>query len=752
VSTSGEKPILELGDDPWRLRIKGVNPASSGEEETLFALSNGCLGVRGSWEQGSPVYEPGTLVNGFHEVWPIEYPEGGYGFATTGQTILYVPDATGLRVSVDGVALDLESGQVERVLDLRNGVLQVTASWPDLEVTWWRLVSLVERSILAARVSVTARRGLTLEIDSIWRNRQDSDYLAHPEAGFDPRRAPSFSHPVLIEKDFERSADDLSFSITYRTLTSGMELSCQCRHRPGPGLEVLADGKQTRFRADLEPGDTVELEKISSYEREFPPAGVGFASLAERQQKAFESFWSRWSIVIEGDSELQQAVNWIVFQLHTASAQMKDAGLAAKGLTGQTYEGHYFWDMDVFMLPFVVHTNPEAAARLIRFRYGMLPQARHRARQLNLQGSLFPWRTINGEEASAYFEAGTAQYHVNTAVIHGLATYVDATGDLDLLAEVGVEMAIETARMWVDLGFYDKSGSFHLHMVTGPDEYTALVDDNAYTNLMARASLERTTEWTEWMESERPDQYRHLVTALQLSPDEREQWRRAAGAMHIPHDPQRGLTPQDARFLAREQWDWSTPADRYPLLLHFHPLVIYRHQVLKQADVVMAILNLPDAFSSELAAANFRYYDPITTGDSSLSPPVQAAVAAMIGDHEASLRYLRQAALIDLGGLADNVAAGIHLAAGGGVWNALVRGFGGFRISRGHNVLSPNIPPAWTRLSFSLQVGSSRLHIDASAAAVTVTVPEGPELTLDIWGREAVVGPEPQTFTRDQTC
>jgi alpha,alpha-trehalose phosphorylase len=365
-----------------------------------------------------------------------------------------------------------------------------------------------------------------------------------------------------------------------------------------------------------------------------------------------------------------------------------------------------------------------------------------------LKGALFPWRTINGEEASAYYEAGTAQYHIDAAVILGVAAYVEATGDRGLLWEVGVEMAVETARMWSDLGFFGTDGRFHIHMVTGPDEYTALVDDNTYTNLMARFNLLRAIEWLTSMNHEATDLHRRLVARLGIDDSEVEGWHRAADAMYVGFDDDLGIHAQDARFLEREPWDWDTPRDRYPLLLHFHPLVIYRHQVLKQADVVMAIFNFPDQFTPEVARANFDYYDPITTGDSSLAAPVQAGVAAMVGHKERAITLLRHAALTDLDDLAGNTDHGLHLATAGGVWLALVRGFGGFRRNEGRVVVHPRVPPQWGTLSFSVMVDGSELAIRAAAHEVTLVRPEGEPLVAEVFGQSVTVAGQPVTIAR----
>jgi alpha,alpha-trehalose phosphorylase len=732
------------GRDPLALRVSGVDPERAGQEESLFALSNGWLGVRGVWEQGRPLYEPGVLVNGFHETWPITYPESAFGFATAGQTMVYLPDPSGLRVSVDGRLLDLVDAEVERTLDFSTGVLETNALWPEVSVRWRKLVSLVYPNLVVATIELQAHRSLSVSVESSW-DRQSGGGAA----GFDPRRAATSHNDALVEGPVGRIDGALAFSVTYRTPGSKMTIRCECRHRADPGLQVEANGTNTVFRADLVSHQTIAMEKRTRYgDLDTAASDLNFADLAAAQTDHLERFWAQHRITIDRDLVLQQAINWIVFELHQASVLVNAGGVPAKGLSGQAYEGHVFWDMDLFMLPFVAHTDPMAAARLIRYRHSMLPKARSRARQLNLQGALFPWRTITGEEASAYYEAGTAQYHIDAAVIFGVAAYVDATGDRDLLWDVGVEMAVETARMWCDLGFFGSDGRFHIHMVTGPDEYTALVDDNTYTNLMARFNLERAIEWMSSMKEEAADLHRELASRLDVDDGEVGEWRRAADAMYIGFDENLGIHAQDARFLERERWDWDTPRDRYPLLLHFHPLVIYRHQVLKQADVVMAIFNLPDDFTPDVARADFDFYDPITTGDSSLSAPVQAAVAAMVGHQERAVTLLRRAAQTDLDNFAGNTDHGLHLAAAGGVWLALVNGFGGFRRNEGRVVIDPRVPPAWGSLAFSVLADGSPLTIRATADDVTLVRPDGEPLVAEVFGQMVKVAAQPVTINR----
>ena len=745
----------DYGPDPWVIEIRGADPETIGLHESILALSNGHIGVRGSFEQGPPRHQPGLLVNGFHETWAIDYPEAAYGYATTGQTILFAPDATGMSIHIDDHPLELGSAEMTRRLDLRKGVLTTSAVWPELSAQWSRLVSLSRRNLLAIRVRTEGGKASAATVVSSWRNRQDTDYLAADESGSDPRRARSFGRKVLNAGPMK--IESSSLAMIFRTARSGMDLAFALDHRPA-GARVASDTVSTDEAEFTLEG--LSIEKRAAYllspdqaeAKADLESAPDFSNLALEQEASLEEFWSHASVGVSTDPVLQQAINWNLFQLHQASAQLFGKGIPAKGLTGQAYEGHYFWDMDVFVLPFLAHHSPRAAAEIIRFRHSMLPAARLRARQLGHQGALYPWRTINGEEASAYYEAGTAQYHIDAAVIYGIDSYFMSTGDEEILWDCGVEIAVETARFWEDLGFFEKRASspdsFHIHMCTGPDEYSALVDDNAYTNYMARFNLSIAAEWVRRMATKQPDRYRALADRIGLERSEVAGWEKASAAMELPIDPTLGITPQDARFLEREPWNWDTPAERYPLLLNFHPLVIYRHQVLKQADVVMAMFLLPEFFSEPLTRANFDYYDPITTGDSSLSYPIQAAVAARVGRLDLALRYFRHAAFLDLANLAGNTPDGVHIATAGGVWQALVSGFGGFTWRAGQPHLSPNLPVEWESLDFSISIKGSRVRVEVGRDEVTVSLEHGDPVNLDVWGESHSVGAQATTIRR----
>ncbi len=719
ITGVGGWPGYPFTPEPWALTREGLAPDLVGLDETLFALGNGNLGVRAAFEQGTPVHEPGTLLNGFHESWPIVYPEPAYGYASRGQTILYLPEASRLSVRWNGVLLDLGDARLRRRLDFRTGILTTTADWPQAKVQWERLVSLRHSDVFAQRVTVEAKEAGALEVQSRIINRLDIErtgqdvQLFEPGEKVDPRLAPAFGRRVLQLGD--RHAAGTTCVLTYRTTSSDMPLAVASRvdcSLDTAGWSIV-DGDRAALNgtARMEPGNRHTTEVVVAYRRDDDATaaleyveGMGdFAALAGDQEKDLASLWATSDVVIEGDPIAQQAVRFAILQLHWASASMTGHGVPARGLSGRSYEGHHFWDSDVFLMPFLAATNPDAAREVIRYRYSMLPKARERAAELALDGALFPWRTITGDEASAFFEAGTAQFHIDAGVIRGVRRYLAWTGDDETLWEMGVELAVETARMWASLGFWDEEG-FHFHGVTGPDEYTALVNDNAYTNQMARMNLRFAVEAVARMQAEQSAGFGRLAAALNVTGDEMEEWARIADAIVILRDEELGVTAQDATFLSLEPWDWDTPRDKYPLLLHFHPLVLYRHRVLKQADVVMAHFLLPEDTPLEQRRADFDYYDPITTGDSSLSPAIQAAVAAQVGRETEAWSYFREAVTLDLADRVGSAANGIHLACSAGVWLAVIRGFVGLELEEDGVTTDPTLPEGWESVTVNLQV------------------------------------------------
>ena len=772
--------------DPWRIVEKTLDLSDEGVTETIFAIGNGYLGMRGNHPEGRHAHEHGTFINGFHETFPIRHAELAYGFAEVGQTIVNAPDSKVMRVYVDDEPLSLDVADLreyERVLDMREGVFRRNLLWETpsgklVKVDYERMVSFEEKHLSVMSIEVTVLNAdAPVAISCQMVNRQDgqtvygsSPSLAKTGAAFDPRKAERISERVLQPQDHWQDGNRAALS--YRVTDSGMTIGVVADHiieTENPydtRRSIDADIARNVFRVRAAAGKPVKVTKLVSYHtsRGVPARELvdrcrrtldrvqdeGVPVQFERQRAWLDGFWERSDVRIGGHDDLQQATRWCLFQLAQAAARADALGVPAKGVTGSGYSGHYFWDTEIYVLPFLAYTTPLWARNALRMRYLMLPAARRRAFQLNEAGALFPWRTINGEEASAYYAAGTAQYHINADVSFALAKYVRATGDLDFLFRDGVDIAVETARLWATLGFwrFDDTGveSFHIHGVTGPDEYTTVVNDNLFTNVMARFNLRFAARTVREMAEADGEVYRLMVDRLGLEPGEPEAWERAAEAMHIPFSPTLGIHPQDEVFLEREIWDLeNTPPDKRPLLLHFHPLVIYRYQVLKQADVVLALFLQGNHFSPEDKLADFEYYDPLTTGDSTLSAVVQSILAAEVGYQDLALEYFRQSIFVDLADLHNNAADGVHVASAGGVWTSLVSGFGGMRDHYGELSFDPRLPEAWPWLEYVLHWHGTRLDIRLTRDELSVRAGEGEPVGFSVRGVGYVVGPGEET-------
>jgi len=751
--------------DDWRMIEKGFHREFLAQNETMFSVSNGYLGLRGTVDEGRPVKQHGTFVNGFHETWPIVYGERAHGFAKTGQTMLHITDAKIIRLYVDDEPLYLPTADLleyERVLDMRAGTLDRHIQWEtpsgkQVMVTSRRLVSFEHRHLAAISYEVivlNASAPVVLSSEVVTNLRQGD---STPDDA-DPRRAPRFANQVLLPR--VSHLEKRRVVLGHVTERSGMTLGCGVDHVFETSntyrCETAVSENEARvaFTVDARKGEPIRLFKFMSYHtsRSAPPkelclrAGrtldraveMGFEMLVESQRSYVAGFWERSDVEIKGGRpRAQQSLRCNLFHLLQASGRAEGNGIGARGLTGQAYEGQYFWDAEIYVLPFLVYTSPRIARNLLRFRYSQLDKARDRAREVNQKGALFPWRTINGEEASAYYAAGTAQYHINADIMYALRKYVGATGDEEFLFKYGAEMLIETARMWADLGFYgDGDGHFHIHGVTGPDEYNTVVNDNTFTNLMARRNLRFAIETMERMSRDHTRRYQALAKRTGLDAGEIEAWREAADRMYVPFDEAASIHPQDQNFLEKRPWDFEgTPREKYPLLLHFHPLVIYRHRVIKQADIVLAMFLLSREFSWEQKKRNFDYYDPLTTGDSSLSASIQSIIAWEIGDVDKALEYLWFAALTDLSDVGGNVQDGVHLASIGGTWMAVVHGIAGMRDDGDELEFDPHTWPGLERLRFPLSWHGQTLDVSLTPESVTYSLRQGSGLTIRHRGR-----------------
>ncbi len=434
----------------------------------------------------------------------------------------------------------------------------------------------------------------------------------------------------------------------------------------------------------------------------------GWQGLVDAQRKILDDYWDGADVEVEGDPICQQAVRFGLFHLLQASARAEGRGIASKGLTGTGYDGHIFWDTDGFVLPVLTYTLPHAAADALRWRASTLDLAKERAAQLDLKGAAYPWRTIRGQECSAYWPAGTAAWHINADIAMAFERYRVVTGDESLEKEVGLEVLIETARLWHSLGHHDRHGVWHLDGVTGPDEYTAIVRDNVFTNMMAAHNLR--------VAADACARHSERARDLGVSTDETAAWRDAADAAHIPFDEELGVHPQSEGFTTYAEWDFET-RNKYPLLLHEPYALLYSAQVVKQTDLVLAMYWQSHKFSDEQKARNVDYYERRTVRDSSLSACTQAVMCANVGHVELAHDYTYEAALVDLRDLHHNTKDGLHMASLAGAWTALVAGFGGLRDDEGVLSLNPYLPDA--HLTTAISVALARLSADRGRRSTT---------------------------------
>ncbi|PPK90802.1 alpha,alpha-trehalose phosphorylase/kojibiose phosphorylase [Kineococcus xinjiangensis] len=730
--------------EPWAVREGPLDLSQLERTESLLALSNGRLGVRGGLDEGAPEGAPGTYLSGAYEVWPMTHPEYSYGYPRVQDRIVGVPDATRVELFVEGERFDVRTGELhehDRTLDLRSGTLRRTVRWTSptgvtVRIRSERLVPLEHPRLMAVdyRVKVLdaphdrADQGIHVEVrsaavaseelhDPVTQARRTGGSLRQRTDGSGQAIA------VVVEHDVTGPADTAvrTHALPQRVVTTadtrlsvGSELRVvKCAALGWADKDARAD-LLDELRADLDVG-----------------VRAGWEGLAAEQRRVVGEFWEHADVRVEGDEDLQQAVRFALFHVLQATAQAADRGIPAKGLTGTGYDGHTFWDTEVFVLPMLNHVRPAAAAAALRWRHAMLPAARERAAELGLAGATFPWRTITGRECSGYWPAGTAAVHLNADIADAAVRHLAATGDEELAREVVTDLVVETARTWGVLGREDDEGRFHVDGVTGPDEYSALVDDNAYTNLMAQANLRAALDLVRRF----PDR----AAALGVDDEEVATWERLADAVHVPRAAD-GMHLPHARSGAHLRWDFEgTSPQQYPLADHFPYFSLYRRQVAKQVDLVLAMHLRPDAFTPEEKRRAFDYCEGVTVRDSSLSASTQAVVAAEVGHLGLAEDYVHEAAFVDLHDLRDSTADGLHIASLAGAWSALVAGYGGMRDADGRLAFTPRLPAGLTELCFRTLHRGSCLEVRITRQEATYTVVSGGPVDTCHHGEEFTV-------------
>jgi alpha,alpha-trehalose phosphorylase len=734
--------------EPWCVTERGLDLDMLARSESVFALSNGHIGLRGNLDEGDPHGLPGTYLNSFYELRPLPYAEAGYGYPESGQTVINVTNGKLLRLLVDDEPFDVRYGTLdshERILDLRAGTLNRRVQWTSpahdkVRISSTRMVSLTQRAIVAIAYEVEPVDDEPLRIVL------QSELVANealPPQSKDPRAAAALESPLVSE---EHTARNHQAVLVHRTRQSGLRMAAGIDHivegpeQSSDEMTSSPDVCRLTIATVLRPGELLRVVKFVAYgwssQRTRPAlhdqvvaalAGArlsGWDGLLAEQRAYLDEFWAGADVEIDGDAEVQQAVRFGLFHILQAGARAEQRPIAAKGLTGPGYDGHTFWDTETFVLPVLTYTHPTSAADPLRWRQLTLPIAKERAGELGLDGAAFPWRTLRGWESSGYWPAGTAAFHINADIADAVVRYIDATQDEDFERDVGVELLVETARLWRSLGHHDMDGRFRIDGVTGPDEYSAVADNNVFTNLMAQQNLQAAAEVAA--------RHRDVAIRLGVTTEETASWRDAAAAVVVPYDERLGVHPQSEGFTDHARWDFEdTRPDQYPLLLHFPYFDLYRKQVVKQADLVLALHLRGDAFTTEEKQRDFAYYEGLTVRDSSLSACTQAVMAAEIGHLELAYDYLGEAALVDLADLSHNTGDGLHMASLAGAWTSLVQGFGGMRASDGRLRFAPRLPSAISRLEFRIRYRGRRIAVTVDHEHATYDLRDGDPITIE---------------------
>ena len=746
--------------DAWRFTQSKWRPDVAARDETLFALADGALGVRGGLEESASPTQ-GTFVAGVWERSPIHHHERHFGFARTTDTRVPVADATAIRIRLGSFRVDPADGEClafERTLDLRLGKLSRSLVWrtpqgATFEVKAQRIVSLAHPGLVCIRWQLSSLDYAgPVAIDScIYGDRTAA------AQGEDPRFGAGSG---LVMHSTHGGADVNGAWLAQRTTASAIGVVCAQRHRVTgaafAGASSDANSARQIFTTSLERGASIVVEKYVAYAWT-QPQGVetddelytnaqatldaaitsGFDLLADAQARTYGEFWNRADLRIDGADSGQadeQALRFNLFHLFQSAGRDGSGGIAAKGLTGEGYEGHVFWDSETFVLPVFAFTAPELMKPSLVWRFRSLDRARAHAREMNhRRGALYPWRTIGGDECSAHYPSGSAQYHINAAVAFAIRLYVEASDDQAFLSEGGAEILIETARIWLQVGHFNtrRGGAFCIDDVTGPDEYTALIDNNYYTNRMAQEHLRYAVAVTRELAAKSPKYFDALAQRLELSGSEIADWSRAADAMYLPYDERLRIVAQDDTFLDKPRWDFAgTPPEKYPLLMHHHPLTLYRHQVCKQADAVLALVLAGDNVDRATKRRSFDYYEAITVHDSTLSASTFAILAAEVGYSEKARRYFLDTLRVDLDDLHANTGHGAHMAAMAGSWLALAWGFGGLRVANGRIEFDPMLPANWRGYRFGIVWKGRRITVTVDAKAAHYALLDGTPLQI----------------------
>ena len=725
----------------WQISEDTFNPETKHmrSQETVYTVGNGYFCTRGTFDEGYSRATPATLLFGVFDAVPIAKEE-----------LANAPDWTSLGLIINGERFRLDKGKIldyHRTLDMQEGILRRTVHWETptgirVKINSERVASLADNHVGMVRYSVTNEdSNLPLDI-ALWTNfntavgNYDLMHWETVDQGFE-------GEVMWLESETKKTKVQLAQTMTFTTTLP------ECR------TEYISSyiAPSIRIYGKLAPGETMEAEKlvvmyttrdgvepvptaIGHHRKLFDtttgePAkkGLVYDHLLIKHKEAWQQFWQEADVIIEGDEKSQLAIRYNIYQLRINSSAHDDRySIAAKGLTGFGYRGHIFHDTEIFMLPFFTHVLPDFARNLLHYRYHLLPAARKKAASNGYEGAQYPWEsTLDGEETTPssiiHPETGEVipvlngfiEYHISASVAHAVQSYWEVTGDDEFMQNYGAEIVLSTATFWGSRVEKDTDGAYEITNVIGPDEWHEHVNNNAFTNYMARQNILDALKDLRWLQTTAPSKARDLVQQLHLTDERLQHWQDVIEKLRIPQDPQTKVFEQFDGFFQLEELDqdqFKGRKDSYQGIMGIHAVQKYR--IIKQADVLMLLTVLNQNFDLETKRANWDYYYPITDHDygSSLTPAFHVILACELGLVDAAYKQFVLGGLVDLENLRGNTPEGIHTACSGAVWQATVFGFAGLKVNADGYTTNPVWPSDWTRLAFKFRHKGELISID----------------------------------------
>lgn len=768
--------LLETGHlhyptvDRWRIIESEINPRRAPYWESLFALTNGVLGLRGAHEEDDDVFrphaQPGFFVNGIYDYDDYHHVIRYRGLPDRWHGMLNLCDWRIVNGTIEGEPFSFSSGtirQYRRDLDMRKGITTRTLEWESpsgkrVAITSRRVVSMVRRQSAALSYEVKALNfSGEICIESVYHGSVHSRIFGEPRTR-------------VMNLDITDGGLAALLKPTRAESYVAMALGHHATHQDGRPItaEVERDRDTVRFRfpAHVKEGASVSLEKYAVFyasgenpaDRESTIQRLaqnaadqlagdmrdGLTTLLAEQEAFWADWWSLGDIVIKGNDADQQAVRFNLFHLRQSHPERDHLSISATGTTSDGYNGHVFWDTEMYMVPYFNYTDPALVRPLLMYRYSILDKAREQARLFDCPGAMFSWNSMNGEECGIVFEAASGQLHLNNAVAFAIAHYYRATDDRDFMYGPGAEILFETARFFAARGRFcaERDGQFGINVVCGPDEYGCNVDNNCYTNVMTQWHFRFASAVYDEMERDAPARLAELGNAIALTADEIQGWRRRADRMYIPYDSKLGIHKQDDQFLYRDAVDMTRIPHYHDFRWEMHPINLWRTQVIKQADLLLLMFTQGHQYSKEQKQRNYAYYEPRTNHGSSLSPAIHCLLASELDLPEHRTQYFRDAAYMDLFDLKNNTGHGVHSACLGGVWMAVVNGLAGMRDDPDGLTLNPCLPSGWQSYTFHLRWQGRLLHIAVDVGQSRVRLCDGPAMALTLGGQPGHLSPE----------